>query len=132
MSKITFYIFAILLFYAACQSKKTNANTQAGQSSSLLAVEEFSKQCLGQSAHLVDVRTPSEWAEGTLPAALNIDYNNPNFEPELQKLDKTKTLCIFCQVGGRSAKAHKIALNLGFKQVIELDGGYKAWKNAKK
>jgi len=33
-------------------------------------------------------------------------------------------------VGGRSAKAHKIALNAGFKQVVEMDGGYKAWLKA--
>lgn len=127
MLKITLYLSLVCIFAISCQSKKNN--TQAGQNASfLLPVQEFAQKCPTQSAQLVDVRSPEEFAAGTLEGAVNVDYNNPNFESELQKLDKSKPLCIFCQVGGRSAKAHKIALNAGFKQVIEMEGGYKAWQ----
>ena len=96
-----------------------------------LTPAQFEAKLANSNVQLVDVRTPDEFAAGTLTAAVNIDFNNPNFAAELQKLDTYKPLCIFCQKGGRSAKAHEIAKKVGFQQVIELNGGYEAWQKAK-
>ena len=98
-----------------------------------MASAEFKKQyeTATNPKQLVDVRTAEEFQAGTLSEAVNIDCKKDNFESELQKLDKNNKLFIFCQRGGRSADAHKIALKAGFQQVIELEGGYEAWQKAK-
>ena len=57
----------------------------------------------------------------------NIDYYNSTFKEELDKLDKTKPLLLYCRSGNRSGKAGKIATNLGFKEIYDLEGGYSAW-----
>ena len=48
-----------------------------------------------------------------------------SFESNIQKLDKTKLTLIYCQSGGRSAKALSKMKDLGFTNVLELEGGYR-------
>lgn len=76
---------------------------------------------------LIDVRTPGEYENGTIGKAINIDYRASNFEEMIGKLDKTKPVLIFCQAGGRSAKALQKFKALGFDYVLELEGGYGNW-----
>lgn len=73
---------------------------------------------------LVDVRTESEYKKGTIKNAVNINVLDANFESEINKLDKTEPVLIFCKSGGRSSKALKKMKDLGFTHVLELIGGY--------
>lgn len=77
--------------------------------------------------NLIDVRTKNEYDRGTIEGAINIDYLGPNFKEELNKLDKETPVLMFCQSGGRSAKALRIFGDLGFSYVLELAGGYGSW-----
>jgi rhodanese-related sulfurtransferase len=77
--------------------------------------------------YIIDVRTKAEADGGMLVDAINIDFQSPNFEEELAKLDKSKTAFVYCQGGVRSAKACKIAEKLAFKAIFDMDGGYNAW-----
>ena len=81
--------------------------------------------------NIVDVRTPQEFAQASIPKAKNIDVNQDSFEEELNKLEKDKALFIYCKAGGRSEKAVKKAKKMGFKRIIELDGGFDEWKKSK-
>ncbi|MBI2257588.1 MAG: rhodanese-like domain-containing protein [Flavobacteriia bacterium] len=76
---------------------------------------------------LIDVRTENEFNSGTIKGAKNINYFSKDFKQEISKLDKNKAIYIFCQVGGRSAKAAKIVSELGFKEVYDLKDGYSEW-----
>lgn len=78
------------------------------------------------TAVLIDVRTADEFAAGTIPGATNIDYMHAGFSDALDKLDRTKNYYVFCEVGGRSAKAVSAMSDKGFKSVTELAGGYAA------
>jgi len=97
--------------------------------SSLQTVEEFSA-LMKKNYTLVDVRTPEEYINGSLPNALNISVTALNFPLEINRLDKEKPILIFCKSGTRSARAALAMKALGFKQIYELDGGYMAWKAA--
>lgn len=77
--------------------------------------------------YIIDVRTKAEADAGMLVDAINIDFQSPNFEEELAKLDKSKTAFVYCQGGVRSAKACKVAEKLAFKAIFDMDGGYNAW-----
>ena len=79
---------------------------------------------------LIDVRTEDEYNGGHIENALNIDWNGNDFDAQLTSLDKTKPVLVYCLSGGRSKKAAAKLNELGFKEVLELDGGYLAWSNS--
>lgn len=81
-----------------------------------------------KDVQLIDVRTPGEFQRGTIDGAINIDYTASNFTEMIGLLDKNKPTLIFCQSGGRSTAALKKFKSLGFDHVLELEGGYSAWK----
>ena len=82
-----------------------------------------------EGIQLVDVRTPAEYKEGHLPNALNIDFFDPNFEVNIQKLDKTKPVIVYCQRGSRSAKCASQLIANGFVKIYDLDRGFSKWKS---
>lgn len=79
---------------------------------------------------LIDVRTPGEFATGTIKGAKNIDFHSKTFKADLAKLDKSKTYLVYCQSGIRSGHALPIFEQLKFAKLYHLDGGIRAWKAA--
>jgi len=83
-------------------------------------VERYQKT---DGAILLDVRTPGEFAGGHLEGAVNIDFDNPTFTSEIQKLDKSKPYFLYCRSGNRSGQAITIMKKEGFRSISELEGG---------
>jgi len=80
-----------------------------------------------QDEQLIDVRTPDEYNAGAIGNATNINFFDADFKQQIEKLDKTKPVMIYCQSGGRSGKALKQLNEMGFKAVYELKTGYGGW-----
>ncbi len=94
-----------------------------------ISQEEFKKLMKDKDAQIVDVRTANEVAQGKIQGSMNIDYFKSNFlEIAKSKLDKSKTVLVYCAAGGRSASAAKDLKKAGFKKVYDLEGGYDNWK----
>ena len=72
---------------------------------------------------IVDVRTPHEYDSSHVQNAINIDYKNPSFRDNIQILDKTKPVLVYCRSGKRSLNAMNIMMGLGFNNVYNLSGG---------
>jgi rhodanese-related sulfurtransferase len=68
-------------------------------------------------------------AKGVIAQAIQIDYSNPNFDKQLDQLDKNKPVFIYCAVGGRSRGASTILAKKGFKQIYDLEGGINTWQS---
>jgi len=81
-----------------------------------------------KSVVLVDVRTPEEYASGHLDNAMNVNWNDTDFADQFAAISKDKTIYVYCKKGGRSAKARKKLISLGFEDVVDLQGGYDAYK----
>ena len=79
---------------------------------------------------ILDVRTPSEYADGHIEGAINIDFYSSEFEETLKALDKDDTYLIYCRSGGRSGQARDLMEELGFAEVYNLSGGINAWQDA--
>jgi len=77
-------------------------------------------------AELLDVRTPGEFASGTVPGAKNLDVMSPEFKAALGKLDKDKEYFVFCRSGNRSGSACQLLAEKGLK-AYNLQGGVGAW-----
>lgn len=76
---------------------------------------------------LLDVRTPAEFANGSIEGAINMDIQSPGFPEEIRKLDKEAVYGVYCAVGRRSAFAISEMQKLGFNKLYDLGGGYNAW-----
>ncbi len=92
-----------------------------------LSPAEFQKLLNGKNIILLDVRTAEEVSEGKISNATNIDFYSNTFEQQISKLDKSKTVLVYCRSGKRSAGASEILAKKGFK-VINLDGGITNWQ----
>lgn len=77
---------------------------------------------------LLDVRTPKEFETGCIEGAININIKSKDFPEKIDELDKEKKYVIYCLKGGRSAKALEIMQGKGFKNVYNVLGGIKKWK----
>lgn len=77
---------------------------------------------------LIDVRTPAEFKEGHLPHAINIDWLSADFNKAFDSISKRKKIYVYCRSGKRSEMAASRLDSLGFKRVVNLKGGYKAYE----
>lgn len=94
----------------------------------VLSPAEYKQEVKSQDVQLVDVRTPKEYKEGYLEGAENMDFLADNFLLKMEKFDKSAPLYIYCRSGKRSAKAAAQLTEIGFTNIIDLEGGYEAWK----
>lgn len=74
------------------------------------------------NAILVDVRTLEEYEAGHLEFSKNIDFKSDNFKSLVSKLDRNKTIYLYCRSGNRSGKALEIVKTLGFKSTFNIGG----------
>lgn len=80
---------------------------------------------------LIDVRTPEEYREGTIPGAMSLNIHSEDFKRATEFLPKEREIIVFCQSGDRSNEAFEMLKSLGFKNVSQLIGGYDVWREAK-
>lgn len=90
-------------------------------------ITEFSQNDI-KNVMLIDVRTPEEYSAGHIDNAVNINWYDEDFVKQFDTTDKNKTIYVYCKKGGRSLKAQEKLISLGFVKVINLEGGYDAWK----
>ncbi len=79
---------------------------------------------------ILDVRTSSEFEDGHIEGALNIDVNLPSFSEELEQLDRNDTYLVYCRSGNRSRTALAIMEDLGFTRIYHLTNGITEWVDA--
>jgi len=77
---------------------------------------------------LLDVRRPDEYV-GELGhiAGAELKTLGPELAEHLETMDKTKPVLMICRSGARSANATMYALQLGFKEVYNMEGGMILW-----
>jgi len=80
---------------------------------------EQARQLVQAGARLVDVRTPSEFAAGHIPGAINIPLQQ--LDSRLAELPPKGTpLVVYCRSGNRSGSAKRVLENAGFSAVHDL------------
>jgi len=104
---------------------------KASEGVATVSPQEF-RQLLADdgSALLLDVRRPEEFAEGHLQGATLTNWlDRKSFDGAAARLDKSRTLYVYCRSGRRSSEAASYLGGLGFK-VVDMRGGYLAWTEA--
>ena len=87
---------------------------------------ERAQEYLKNGAIVIDVRSPSEFASGHLPKAINLPLQEIETSLPRRIYDKDRVLLLHCQSGMRSGVASKKLKNLGYANVINLGSYSKA------
>ncbi|WP_452219168.1 rhodanese-like domain-containing protein [Lacinutrix undariae] len=118
-------ILTVLLTVSITSCKETANNGPI----KMVTTDEMQELLELEDMQLVDVRTPEEYTGGHIANSQNIDYNSPTFDSEIENLDKSKPVIIYCKSGGRSAKCAKKLEDAGFVKIYDLNGGIAEWEH---
>ncbi len=95
------------------------------------------KQLFGRDdVVFVDVRETGEFEQGHVPHAVHVPrgllewYADPTLPVHKAELRSGRKLVVYCASGGRSLLAAKTLRDMGIEDVVSLDGGFTAWKDA--
>ncbi|OGS72172.1 MAG: hypothetical protein A3F91_03000 [Flavobacteria bacterium RIFCSPLOWO2_12_FULL_35_11] len=105
-----------------------SCNTKSQSQSDAIKVltpTEFKEKSVNQT--IIDIRTPQEFSEGHIEGAININYFDDNFLDQIAKYDKNQPIFIYCRSGNRTESASKKAVDFGFKEIYDLEGGILYW-----
>ena len=100
--------------------------------------DEIKKLLENNEITLIDVRDIRElWKEGTIENSKHIPRGMLEFwlDPEStyyqnNKIQNIKKMVLFCALGWQSALATKSLVEMGFKNVAHVDGGFDALKKS--
>ncbi len=109
---------------------------EAEKSIETLTSSEVKKLVENKEITLIDVRDIREiWKEGTIENSKHIPRGMLEFwlDPEstyyqANKIKEIKKMVLFCALGWRSALATKSLVDMGFKNVAHVSGGFDALK----
>lgn len=79
---------------------------------------------------VLDVRKGTEYKAGHIENAININYLSLGFRKKVSALDDAETYLVHCKSGHRSGRAVTIMKDAGITDIIHMDGGFDAWKDA--
>jgi len=80
------------------------------------------------AAAIIDVREQSEWVQGHVSGAIWIPRSYLELRVENQIRDRDREIIVYCAGGTRSALAARSLIELGYRNVLSMAGGFSAWK----
>ncbi|QCX37040.1 rhodanese-like domain-containing protein [Aureibaculum algae] len=125
MKNLTLSLFVVITLLFSCK----NSSQSNDQSTTVEVVKpvDFNAKVENNTVQLIDVRTPKEYDAGHLKSSKNINVFDKNFMTQMETLDKTKPVYVYCKSGKRSANASSKLKAAGFTKIYDLQGGFVAW-----
>jgi rhodanese-related sulfurtransferase len=79
---------------------------------------------------ILDVRSPEEYADGHIPGAINVPYDQ--IEARLGSLEEHREteVVVYCRTGRRAGVAESALSEAGFKRIRDLEGHMVGWREA--
>ncbi len=112
-------IIANLLILSFLQGRVKGAST--------VSALELPQLQRGGKSVILDVNESKYFANSHIPDAVNFPLDSINADNVSLLKHKDKTVIVTCQTGGKSAKAAKSLVALGFDNVHILRGGLVSW-----
>lgn len=101
-----------------------------------ISVEDFKNTYTRDDIFIIDVRSSAENEAGAVPGTVNIPRGVLEFRIGLEETwegpgknppQKTDPIFVYCSSGNRGALSAKALMQLGYKNVQSLQGGWNAW-----
>ena len=86
------------------------------------------RRASGEEFHLVDVREESEFAAAHIPDSVHIGKGVIERDIEKKIPETDAPIVLYCGGGYRSALAALNLQQMGYTNVISMDGGFRGWK----
>ena len=86
------------------------------------------KQEAEESFYFVDVREDNEWQKGHAAGAIHLGKGIIERDIEKAIPEHDAEIVLYCGGGFRSALAADALQQMGYKNVISMDGGWKRWR----
>ena len=84
----------------------------------------------GEVQHFLDVREDHEFAKDHAKGARHLGKGIIERDVETIIPDKEAAIVLYCGGGYRSALAADVLQQMGYRNVVSMDGGIKAWRDA--
>jgi len=125
MKKNILFFIAIFCVTLSTQAQIVNTTIDAKSFTELVKTNPEIK--------IIDVRTAEEIQQGKLDQAANINVFAVDFETQVEKQfpNKNELIYLYCRSGKRSANAIKKLKEVGYTNLINVDGGYIAIESVK-
>jgi hydroxyacylglutathione hydrolase len=94
-----------------------------------ISVKDLQQQLSGNRIQVLDVRREAEWMAGHVDGAAWWPLDRFRVSPP--EVDLNVPLAVHCQSGYRSIIACSLLQRAGFKNVVNVSGGFGAWQEAK-
>ena len=88
------------------------------------------RSSMESGAVLIDVREDNEWEAGHAAGAVHMGRGVIERDIVQKYPDKDQELVLYCGGGYRSALAADMLQRMGYRRVLSMDGGWKAWKDS--
>ena len=120
-------VLALVLAACAGEDGATAEGTKNADGYTDISVEELAALLEAEDVTLVNVHVPYE---GEIPETdLFIPYDE--IEAHLAELpDRGAPIVLYCRSGSMSASAARVLAGAGYENVMEVDGGFNAWRAA--
>ncbi len=124
---------ALLIYLLLClQLTACNAISGHEEEISVTALAQQIEQA--RAPLILDVRSPTEYAAGHIPNAVNLPYREITNQLEslhqLERKSDTHRIIVYCERGVRAGIAANRLSAAGFSSVIQLTGDMPAWRDA--
>jgi rhodanese-related sulfurtransferase len=104
--------------------------TEAKKHITTISVEEAKAMLDKGGLAFLDVREPKEYRSGHVPGAINVPRGLLEFQVGSKLADKNAVVVVYCKSGGRSCLSSDTLVKMGYKNIKNMDGGWKAWLSA--
>jgi phage shock protein E len=126
---LTALLSALLLAASACTAvpaAKTAPQANLAASTGPVIVDgKEAHRLVAEGVKVVDVRTPEEFADGHVPGAVNIPYDE--VEARVREIGPPATpVLVYCYSGGRAATAARTLQGMGFQRIYNMEE-YDRW-----
>ena len=112
---------------------------QANSEINSISVEDLANEINQDNIVVIDVQSKDDVEKtGMIPGAIHAERGMLEFYADqseenpfrISELDPNKKIVVYCGVGGQGALSAKTLKDMGFKNVSNLKGGVKAWKDS--
>lgn len=146
---IILFLFVFVFFSGTAESQNKNNLVIYESAAEMVAAakkviteitpEDFKNTYTRDDIFIIDVRTSAENQAGAVPGAVNIPRGMLEFRIGMEEVwkaagknvpGKTDPIFVYCSTGGRGSLSAKALMQLGYKNVQSLQGGWNAWNEA--
>ena len=121
-------IVSALLVIAGCAPATAVPEGPAASNPALITAEELNTMLEDKDFTFINVHIPYE---GEIPGTdAHIPYDEIEDYADQLPQDKDAKIVLYCRSGPMSATATKTLVEMGYTNVIDVEGGMKAWKAA--